>query len=511
MLVKNRDGSREYRKSRGEFRCLWACPDTRAIPQGGAFVDGLKELDAAFDHILMEIQDPGCPPAQNPFEQPEKEQKTVRFRSVVPITVRVSEDGLSASVFVCETGNESRYTVEELRAAVEAKGVKACIDEAVLESMAEEQIYNTEIVFARGILPVDGTDGSVSETAQPDTDIAKGEEICRLIPASEGKDGLDVFGNTLPAANGQTPALFEGQNTRLSEDGTVLTAAVSGRLVHRDGVFSVINEYVVRGDVKRDNNQISFAGDITIYGNVSEGANITAGGSVYIHGSVIGAEITARQISIEYIVRHSSIVSRGGNIKLMNCVDSKIECDGNLSASVLLNCEVFCTGEIVCLSSQGSICGGTVSSVKRITCLIAGNHMHETTRLLLGHCSEYCREQEELKRQISVIDADIERLDKRSEMLKARKDETGKITIEDEDFLEAAARIRLQKNEEREPLAARLAYVEGIVGSAGSAELRVMRALYPGVSLAIGEKYCNIDVEYGKVLVYAGDLGIVFS
>lgn len=475
-------------------------------------MENLAELDALFDNILLQIENPEAPPVKNPFEEAE-DKKIVRFRSITPITVVVSDDKLSASVFVSrhENADGGGYTLDELKKEIEARGIRSGIDESALERMAEEQIFNSEVVFAAGVPAVDGIDGQVEVVAQEETDLKEGDVICRIVPAQDGTDGYDVYGNVLHAKNGEVPDIPQGKNTAINGEHNALVAAASGRLFFEDGVFSVRNEYVVRGDLKKPDDRITFSGDVTIYGNINEGAIVQAGGTVYVRGSITGASVYAKRISADFTVRNSTLNTKGGDIKLMNCVDSKIECDGNLEVSSLLNCSVFCAGDLTCLSGQGSVCGGTVTCVSKITCQVAGSHMHEPTTLVLGNCGEHLAERETLRQKIAVIDEDIERLNACTEEIKARKAENGTIPKKDEDFLNAAVKIKLQKTLKKEPLQHRLDHVERVIGKRESSALKVTHTLYPGVFITVGSQSSRTDTEYGKVTVYSTANGLVFS
>lgn len=470
----------------------------------------LKELDAIFDRILTDLENPDAPEG-NPFENLAVMEDAPRFRSVLPITVKAAKNGLSASVYVAAPERpNNRFSLGELHAAIRKKGIKAGIDEKLLEKMAEEQLYNTEVVFASGKPAINGINGSVQNLLEPETDISEGEVICRIIPAEKGSDGFDIYGNTLKSVNGYAPDIPQGFNTCLNRDHTALVAAATGKLKLRDGVFSVRDEMVVEGDVFRSVHPTAYTGDLIIMGNVNEGAIVNAGGSVHVHGKVTKANVSGKKIIVDDAVTGSYLTARSGGITVDVCSGSTLEAEGNIEASSIMNSKVSCAGMILCLTNPGRISGGTVRAIGGIECLVAGNYMHDLTEIIVGDCFEYTEERKALDRQIAAIDTQLERLALREEELKEKK-AVGKITKEESDFLKTTARVKLQQAVEKEPLQNRLELVNGIIERAEAATLEIGVALHTNVTLVIGGHTRIIATEYGKSTVSANELGVVIA
>lgn len=470
-----------------------------------------KELDAIFDRILTTLDRPDELSAENPFEGLTVMEDPPRFRSVLPITVKAAKNGLSASIYVAAPERpNNRFSLGELHAAIRKKGIKAGIDEVILEKMAEEQLYNTEIVFASGRAAVNGINGSVRNLLDPETDISEGETICEIVPAEKGADGFDIYGNTLKAINGHAPDIPQGFNTCLNREHTALVAAATGKLKLRDGVFSVRDEMVIEGDVYRTVQPTAYTGDLIIMGNVNEGALVNAGGRVHVHGKVTKANVSGRKITVDDAVTGSYLTAREGDIILDVCTGSTLEAEGNIEASSIMNSKVSCAGMILCLGNPGRISGGTVRAISGIECLVAGNYMHDLTEIIIGECSEYVEERKALDRHIAAIDTQIERLSLREAELLEKK-AAGRITKEESDFLKMAARVKLQQSVEKEPLLSRLELVDGIIARAKEATLEVGVALHTNITLVIGGHTRIIGTEYGKSSVSANEVGIVIA
>ena len=98
-----------------------------------------------------------------------------------------------------------------------------------------------------------------------------------------------------------------------------------------------------------------------------------------------------------------------------------------------------------------------------------------------------------------------------SEKLEIQKNALGFLSAEDEDFLQAAIRIKEQKLEQKRPITERISEIEKLIALAGEANFRAMRSLHAGVTLKIKGFRREIDSEYGRITAYANSLGIVIS
>lgn len=472
----------------------------------------LIQLDAVFDRILTDLDNADGLSEENPFENMEIIEDAPRFRSLLPITVRAAKDGFSASVYVAAPEHpNNRFSVGELRDAIRKRGITAGIDDRLLAEMADEQLYNTEVIFAWGKPPVNGRDGSVRVLLEPETEVTEGDEICRIVPAEEGVNGFDIYGNVIRAVNGRAPDIPQGYNTSLNRDHTALVAAATGKLKLEDGFFSVRNEMVVEGDVFRTVQPLTFAGDIVVTGNINEGSMVNAGGHLHVFGMIKKATVTGKGITVDGAVISSYLTAREGDISAESCSGSTLEAEGDIVTSSVTNSKVHCTGRLLCLTTPGRITGGSVRAISGICCLVAGNYMRDPMELIIGDCFEYIEERKALEDRIASINAQIERLGARVEALKAAQKKTGGISQEDQDFLKTASKVRVQQMVEKDPLQMRLEKVEEIIHCAVDPSLEVGVALHTNVTVSIGKHTRIIATEYGKSILTANEFGIVIT
>ncbi|GGK23883.1 hypothetical protein GCM10010965_15820 [Caldalkalibacillus thermarum] len=150
--------------------------------------------------------------------------------------------------------------------------------------------------------------------------VKAGEKIMEVIPASKGVNGINVYGQPIPAADGKEIPLRLGKGVVSSPDGRYVYATIDGRPEITKGKVSVNPLYVVEGDVSLETGGIKFHGDVLVTGDVLEGLSVEASGNVEIKGSVIGGKIVAGQ--------HVKVVK--------NVIGSQVTAGGEVSAYQLL-------------------------------------------------------------------------------------------------------------------------------------------------------------------------------
>ncbi|EPZ44518.1 flagellar assembly protein A [Alicyclobacillus acidoterrestris] len=120
--------------------------------------------------------------------------------------------------------------------------------------------------------------------------VKAGEVIGRVIPATAGVPGTNVFNQEVFPEPPKELTLVAQRGTALYEGGNRIVAIESGRIVvqKRSGVlnFSVLPQYVHRGDVNMKTGNIRFHGDVYILGNIEEGVTVECGGNLHVTGTV---------------------------------------------------------------------------------------------------------------------------------------------------------------------------------------------------------------------------------
>ena len=121
--------------------------------------------------------------------------------------------------------------------------------------------------------------------------VDEGTVIATRKPPVQGRDDRDVFGSARPAKAVRSLESLLGENTEIR--GEELLATSPGRSVERGSEINVLPVFAVEGDRDYSVENIDFAGDETVRGDVMPGFSINATGSVTVSGMSEHATIRA--------------------------------------------------------------------------------------------------------------------------------------------------------------------------------------------------------------------------
>ena len=200
-----------------------------------------------------------------------------------------------------------------------------------------------------------GEDGTMDFKNRGEIPLVKKDEVVAAkVPPRQGRDGINVFGNTLAAAPPKDITVRCGKGVRLSEDRRTALAARDGfPELTRDGILTVSDVHVIRGDVDYTTGHIRFEKDVYVTGRIRAGFKVEAHNVTA--GAVDGGAITAL-----------------GNIVVTNgVIDATIKVEGNFNAGFVHRSTIFCMGQA---SIEKEIVESTLFSEGRL-------NMHRGTML----------------------------------------------------------------------------------------------------------------------------------
>lgn len=281
-------------------------------------------------------------------------------------------------------------TYDEVLNYLTEKEVTYGIREAAIRDFCDGKKYYMELLCAQGDPPVDGEDGYITYNFDTDTDfrpkeredgtvdfrdlgtvknISKGEELCRIVPPTPGKDGRDVYNREVSFKPGRSPVLPAGLNTEVSEDGLALVAGVDGCIEFKKSRIDVNEVFIVRGDVNSASGNIKAIGSVIVQGDVREGFSVTAGKDITIRGMAEGAFIEAQgniTISNGMNGMGRGTLKAGGNIVGKYFENAVLEAEGDIYADVLMTCRAKAGGSIILKGRKASLIGGKYEAGQKI-------------------------------------------------------------------------------------------------------------------------------------------------
>jgi uncharacterized protein (DUF342 family) len=197
-----------------------------------------------------------------------------RERGSVGSLVKVSPDKMQATVeLYANSFSNKRVTVEEIEKALAIEGIvtgfqRAPTEKALSKGAVSERSGAQRVVSARGSFPQDGTDArftfhflaggrepSLEKTSRKrgadDSRrdwVEQGTLLAKKTPATKGIEGMNLFGEKLPAQDGDDVCLRAGTGVSVSEDGLSYTAAVAGHVQMEGEVLELLDPLEIAQD-----------------------------------------------------------------------------------------------------------------------------------------------------------------------------------------------------------------------------------------------------------------------
>lgn len=286
------------------------------------------------------------------------------------------------------------------------QGIVYGIREDDIKNYCIEKEYSKELIAAYGQEPINGIDSKIiynfdiskeqkfteSEDGTIDfrdlnniINVTKNTVLCHIIPAQEGENGINVYGDPIDYKKGINVSFSNGKNTHLSSDGLELLASIDGCVEYKGDKVSVESVYKVN-NVDNATGNIDFIGSVVINGDVKAGFSVTAKGDIKIRGMVEGAFISSGDDVI--ISKGMNGMGKGsiyakGNVTSKYIENALIVSDKCVYAEALINSEVIAKESIILRGSNAAIIGGTSQAENVIYAKTIGSKTNPETNLII--------------------------------------------------------------------------------------------------------------------------------
>lgn len=424
--------------------------------------------------------------------------------------VRVSYNDMEAYLMLPEPPEGEEYTVAMLMDALEEKGVSEGIDHRKIQEMVSQKLYNTEFMIAAGVAPTDGVDGYYDYNFDTNFDskpkvlpdgsvdywsvhsiesVVADQVIAIYHPAVEGTDGVTVKGKVLQAKRAREQMPIKGKGFARLDDNLTYKALMDGKIEMQNGRIVILPIHELHGNAELGSGNIDFRGDVVIHGNVENGVSIKATGSITIDGVV---EACVLEAGTDIILRSGMLggnkasVKAKGNITAKFFEFTKISCEGNLQADVLMDSDVVCQGEVVMNGPRGSIIGGTIHAIRGVTVSTLGNDAEKRTDINVGAGVEVYSRVRVLEKKIETTQIELEKIEEGLAQFDLLQAERG-VSYANDPRRMALLRVKIRDTatcaSDKEELRKLRNLAEGSRGACVS----VIREVYPGVIINIDE------------------------
>ena len=468
-----------------------------------------------------------------PTIMPEKEDEDMDIDLSKYINTTVSDDQMTAYIYISSQTAESgtipadSITQDDLRDFLSSRGIKAGIDKTLLQSILINKLFDRQHVIAKGQPPVNGIDGrfvlffkteidnhpKVLEDGSVDyrnidiyEPVHEGMKIAEYIPATPGHFGYNVSGSVLNCANGRELSPLKGTGFTVSDDKKSYFASLDGKIEFKNDTITVTNVLDIPGDVDLTTGDIVFNGDIIIHGNVHNGAVIKSKNNITVMGNVEGAMLYAGgevQLKSGMQGGGKGYVEADGDIWGKFFEQTKIRCNGNLNVNSMMNCDVFCCGDITISGRHGIIVGGMTMTQGNINATVIGNMAEVKTVIAAGVNEKLVQEINGLENEIKTVKEAHSKHERILDMLKSIKNpsERDKITKMLDQVIQSMQELDHKLSGLNSELEAKLFQIQNYSKS----KITVQKYLYPNVHVTLnGLHYITKDTFTNVYLTESG-------
>ena len=443
------------------------------------------------------------------------------------IAVTVTDKNMKASVKVVPPENGGRpVDAEMLHGMLEFKKIIYGTDEIMISEIAENQIYDINLEIASGSMPQSGKDGSLNylfetkkeirpkELSDGTVDyrelgliqqIEEGQLLVEKTMPTDGVDGFDVFGNKLYAQKGKDPVLPAGKNTRVSEDGLQLCAEKAGHVEVINGKVTVVDTYIVKGDVSNATGNIDFNGNVTVNGNVLSGFVIKATGNINVRGSCEAATLKADGDIIIGDGMNGGKIEAGGEIKSKYLQLCAVVGAKNIYAGAVINCNLKCGASLILTGRKGTIVGGVCCAAYAIEShFIGSQNTYVPTHIEVGLDPIVQSRLQALPQEIEKQEQLVASLDRLIDLLMQYK-RAGRLDDDKKTQLESAGFTRENEKGKLDFMAEEMAALREKVDKVKIGSVVSKGAIFPGVRVVIGPYKMLVKSQMNLVKLIKGE------
>ena len=451
---------------------------------------------------------------------------------VVPVNFDASAelvaepDMMKAELVIHPPGSGGRLPSEQqIRGVLDNEGIVHGIKEDVLaglrDSLARGECPDSPVVVAEGDAARDGTNGSIeflisteSSLAPRKNDdgsvdfknvnivntVAKGEELAKLSPPTEGTPGKDITGKQRPCKPGSPASLPQGANTEIHpEKPDVLIAATDGNATYNGAVVEVQEGFIVPGDVDFSTGNLTYAKSVTVNGDIKAGFSVECGGDLQVSGTIedcnltVGGNVLCRY---GFVGQGKGLIVAKGNVNVGFMKNQTIHSKGSVSiAKEALNSTILAGQSILVHGNPLSAAGGRLLARDNITVYTVGNNSNIKTTLEAGLDFTMVEEKEKTTRLLEELSESMRKLKapvrKFQDLLKQRKKLPPKQEFLFNKLKSTLSRYRKQLSELEE----RKKVIETKMYNTTGAFIKIEHAAMPGTMFKIGDRYFIVKEE----------------
>jgi len=242
--------------------------------------------------------------------------------------------------------------------------------------------------------------------------VVKGQEILEGVPAVQKVDGMDIFGNIIPATIENKKGYKRGEGiVQSGKDANIFVSAIDGCVKIIKNKVSVHPVAVINGDVNYETGNIDFNGSVEVRGSVLPGFKIRADNDVTIENTIEDAVIEAGgnvTVKMGVVGKESVMIKAGGKVIAKYLLNATVEAVQEVIVSdSIINCNIFSNNRVSVIERQGKIIGGNTIAFYEIEAKVVGAPNETGTQLGVGRNLFIERELTQLKKELIAVSEEV--------------------------------------------------------------------------------------------------------
>ncbi|MBN2655470.1 MAG: FapA family protein [Spirochaetales bacterium] len=457
------------------------------------------------------------------------------------MSIEVDDEEMTASIYVSEPGpGGANLTSDDIRGFLKNNRVIAGIEDELLQAFEDNPVYRQTYVVARGIEPVHGQDGYIKYLFEIDPhkvklkikddgkvdfkelnliqNVIKGQPLAKKIPPELGKNGKNIYGTPIKARDGKDIQIGLGKNVTIAQNGELAVAEESGQVLLSKGKISVETVMVISGDVNTSTGNINALGTVVIKGNVEDGFEVTAQGTIEVLGFVGKSKLTSGG---DIVVKQGINGGEGddsGMIKAQKSVwasfitNATVESGSNVIVSDgIVNSKVDANSKILCQGKRAKIVGGHVRAAEEVNAAVLGSPHGAETIIEVGYDPKTKEEIEKFEAEQKTIEEKLDELGRNIQgLLKQKKIMKDKFPSQKVQALmnqkKILNKLSLEKNKVTAEIERRLDYLESLKVSG---KISASKTVHAGVKVFIKDAALDITNPYDNAVTFVVENGFI--
>ncbi|OUL57219.1 DUF342 domain-containing protein [Pseudoalteromonas ulvae] len=481
-------------------------------------------------------------------QDPQPNTLLVATKTDATLEIKIADDKMTATGYLKTAQGGKMMSLDAGKALLVKSGVSRGYKQALLESLLAKQFElspgdTVHATIAQGRPATNGTDAQLEKQVttlserlrQPKeledgrvdhrdfgklASVTKGTVLIKVTPETQGTEGFNVIGDSLPPSPGQAITLSAGEGTLIPDDNPhALIAACDGVPIDTangmrvDDIFTVDEVCVKTG-------HIDFDGSILITKGVDPSMKVTAKGDINILGTVDGAEITALgNISVKGgIIGHldhdahqlTTKVTCGGDLTLGHAQYACLSANNISVERLVSHCELTAKNSIKIAEGKkgkgiGKFIGGKILDAKHVIAAEIGSESGakvEITMMQAAH--QLIAKHETLLEQLSAADTHLFELTAKQVAVDRLGNSKQKKALQAK--VDTASKHWMMQSEKIEGLLAK--FDDALHFLLEHSDIKISQTLHPGVEFKLFNKTLKTSRTYPACRVTLQDNNI---